>query len=201
MFWPQAAWELSGSCAAAGVPTTMLKAIQLCLWSVTIQATCCSQSSLECHATSYSHFSEFMYVNAYADAVPDMSGALPSAASTSLMPCPESVGPCRGPAGEAAGMEHCQGLARNLLEAASLGADAPLNMPLPHTRVMLNSNKGGPAFSSLLAPPPDRCLVSAVLLAAVTIGCAEQISKHVDKHESGCTGEMAKASSSSILEC
>ncbi len=39
-------------------------------------------------------------------------------------------------------MENCQGLARSLLEAASLGADPPLNYPLPHTRIMLNSNKG-----------------------------------------------------------
>ena len=41
-------------------------------------------------------------------------------------------------------MENCQGLARSLLEAASHGSDPPLNLPLPHTRVMLNTKKGKP---------------------------------------------------------
>ena len=58
---------------------------------------------------------------------------------------------CRGSAGEAPGMEQCQGLARNLLEAASLGADPPLSQLLPHTRVMLNSNKGEQHIDSLQA--------------------------------------------------
>ena len=43
-------------------------------------------------------------------------------------------------------MEHCPGLARSLLEAASIGSDPPLNMPLPHTRVMMATNKGNLLF-------------------------------------------------------
>lgn len=43
-------------------------------------------------------------------------------------------------------MEHCPGLARSLLEAASIGSDPPLNMPLPHTRIMMTANKGNFLF-------------------------------------------------------
>ncbi|KAK9843600.1 hypothetical protein WJX84_002029 [Apatococcus fuscideae] len=60
--------------------------------------------------------------------------------------------PFRGPGGEAPGMENCQGQARSLMEAASIGSDPPLNMPLPHTRVMMGTNKD---WSSVPLGPSD----------------------------------------------